>query len=232
MRPGDAGTAFLNEIRQRLLAWWERNQRRFPWRETRDPWRVLLAEVLLHRTRADQVVPVYQAALERFPDPADLAESSPGELEALLYPLGLHWRVPLLREMARQIVREHGGRIPEDRETLMALPGVGDYIAGAVRCFALGVPEPILDTSTVRVVGRIWGLPVRDSSRRSRRFRQLMEAMVRSPDPRSVALALLDLAALVCRPGVPECEKCPLTDLCQFRRAYGNTQRTSDRPRP
>lgn len=217
----------MGEIRRRLLAWWEKNARSFPWRETRDPWLILLAEVLLHRTRAEQVVPVYRLAVEKFPDPESLAESPPGELEALLHSLGLHWRIPLLREMARQIVRIHRGRIPVDMEALKALPGVSDYIAGAVRCFAFGLPEPILDTNTVRVLGRVLNLPVSDGSRRSSRFRRLMKSLVDCPDPRSVALALLDLAALVCRPIHPECEKCPLIDLCQFGRTYGNTERTS-----
>lgn len=217
----------LGEIQQRLLSWWEQNQRSFPWRETRDPWHILLAEVMLHRTRADQVVPVYRAALEKFPDPETLAESVPGELETLLYPLGLHWRVPLIREMARQIVREYGGRVPEDMEALKSLAGVSDYIAGAVRCFAFGLPEPLLDTNTVRVLGRLAGVPVSDGSRRSSRFRRLMQPLVKCSDPRSLTFALLDLAALVCRPAHPDCGKCPLMDLCRFGRKYGDTQRTS-----
>ncbi len=216
----------LNWIRWRLLSWWEQNHRSFPWRETRDPWHILLAEVMLHRTRADQVVPVYRIALEKFPDPEALAEAPPGELEALLHSLGLHWRTPLLREMARQIVRDHRGTVPVDRNALKSLAGVSDYIAGAVRCFAFGFPEPLLDTNTVRVLGRVLGLPISDGSRRSNRFRRLMESLLDCPDPRSVAFALLDLAALVCHPGNPECGKCPLSDLCQFGRTYGNTERT------
>jgi A/G-specific adenine glycosylase len=170
MRQGDAGAAgalitdpgTLEELRSRLLIWGRENRRTFPWRETRDPWRVLLAEVLLHRTRADQVVPVYLAAVERYPDPAAMARAHLRDLRRLMRPLGLHWRVPLMREMARQILRRHGGRIPPDRQALQALPGVSDYIAGAVCCFAFGMPEPVLDTNTVRVLGRLFGLPVRD----------------------------------------------------------------------
>ena len=231
--PGTAGNIApdpdtLDEIRQRLLSWWKHNQRSFPWRETRNPWHILLAEVLLHRTRADQVVPVYRIALERFPDPETLMKAPPGELEGVLYSLGLHWRVPLLREMARQIVQEYGGKIPKEREALKSLAGVSDYIAGAVRCFAFGLPDPILDTNTVRVLGRLWGMPVSDSSRRSRSFRCLMEAFVDCPDPRSSAFALLDLAALICRPTNPKCGECPLINLCQFGRTYG-AKRAPDR---
>ncbi|WP_299030010.1 hypothetical protein [uncultured Thermanaerothrix sp.] len=217
----------LAEIRRLLLSWWERNQRSFPWRETRNPWHILLAEVLLHRTRADQVVPVYRIMVEKFPDPDALMRSPAGELESIVHPLGLRWRVPLLREMARQIVQRYGGKIPEEKEALRSLAGVSDYIAGAVRCFASGLPEPLLDTNTVRVLGRIRGWPISDGSRRSRHFHRLMQEFVDCADPRSAVLALLDLAALVCRPRNPECGKCPLRDLCQFGRTHGNTKRDS-----
>lgn len=217
----------LAEIRRMLLSWWEQNRRSFPWRETRAPWRILLAEVLLHRTRADQVVPVYQIMVAKFPDPDALLRSPAGELESIMHPLGLHWRVPLVREMARQIVHQYGGKIPEEKEALRSLAGVSDYIAGAVRCFAFGLPEPLLDTNTVRVLGRIRGWPISDSSRRSRHFRHLMQEFVDCADPRSPVFALLDLAALICRPGRPECGKCPLMDLCQFGRTHGYTKRDS-----
>jgi A/G-specific adenine glycosylase len=208
-------------IRDRLVAWGRQNARVYPWRETRDPWKILLAEVMLHRTRADQVVPVYEAAVRKFPDPASLAGASPECLGRLFRPLGLRWRVPLLHEMARRIVRDHGGRVPTGRDELRSLPGVSDYIAGAVRCFAFGEPEPVLDTNAVRVLGRVFGLPVRDSSRRSRRFRELMRELVAGDDPRSLVLAVLDLAALVCRPGNPECRRCPIRDLCEYGRSHG-----------
>jgi len=218
----------LDEIRQRLLAWWERNQRSFPWRETHNPWYILLAEVLLHRTRADQVVPVYRVIVKKYPDPESLVQSPPGELESVLYPLGLHWRIPLLREMAWQIIRQYGGNVPVERETLRSLAGVSDYIAGAVRCFAFGLPDPLLDTNTVRVLGRIQGIPVSDSSRRSRLFREVMGTLVNCERPREIALALLDLAALICRPRNPICQECPLLDFCQFGRTYGHKEQTAD----
>lgn len=209
----------FKEIRSILLEWGKRHIRSFPWRETRDPWKVLLAEVLLHRTRADQVVPVYRKVVEHYPDPFSLATARLDDLERMLRPLGLHWRVSLLLEMARTIVREYDGHVPVDRESLRALPGISDYIAGAVRCFAFGLPDPVLDTNTVRVLGRLFGLRVTDSSRRSRRFRELMEAVVEGEDPRDLVLSILDLAALVCRPRDPRCMECPLYSLCQHGRS-------------
>ncbi len=215
----------LFAIRRRLLEWGERNRRAFPWRETHDPWRILLAEVLLHRTRADQVVPVYRAVVARYPDPAAMARARLRELESAVRSLGLRWRVPLMREMARQIVRRHGGRVPADREALLALPGVSDYIAGAVRALAFQQPDPVLDTNTVRVLGRLFGLPVREGSRRSRRFRDLMALLMAGERPGDLLLSTLDLAALVCRPRDPRCPECPLRDLCTYGRKHRSEER-------
>lgn len=235
MRAGDAGAARgaegdledLIQIRRRLLKWGEQNRRSFPWRETRDPWRILLAEVLLHRTRADQVVPVYRAMIARYPDPETLARARLPELRRQMGSLGLRWRIPLLREMARQILRRHGGRVPEDREDLLALPGVSDYIAGAVRALAFGQPDPVLDTNTVRVLGRLFGLPIRESSRRSRSFREMMRQLMAGERPGDLLLAMLDLAAILCLPRNPRCPECPLQDLCSHGRAYGTARRAS-----
>lgn len=204
----------LGQIRTQILAWGKQNYRSFPWRETCDPYRILVAEVLLHRTRAEQVVPYYEELVDRYPDPISLTGASIEALECLLYPLGLRWRVRLLHQMAQEIVYVHGGRIPEDRGALRALPGVSDYIAGAVRCLAFGVPEPVLDTNIVRVLGRLFGLPTTDSSRRSKVFRELMRQLVECEEPRQLLLAILDLAALICRPVRPDCVCCPLREVC------------------
>lgn len=205
----------VQQIRGQILAWSKNNYRSFPWRETRDPYRILVAEVLLHRTRAEQVVTYYENLIERYPDPASLARASVEALERLLYPLGLRWRVRLLYQMAQEIVRRHGGCIPEDRDALRGLPGVSDYIAGAVRCLAFGFPEPVLDTNIVRVLGRLFGLRVTDNSRRSRLFRELMRHLIEPGQPRQLLLGVLDLAALICRSARPRCGHCPVQRLCE-----------------
>ncbi len=115
-----------------LLEWWSQNQRIFPWRNARNPYHILVAEVLLHRTRANQASRAYEKFLERYPTIEVLAAADSGELLDLLKPLGLSWRAALLRSMAEMIVRDHGGLIPEAAEELKSLPGLGDYIASAV----------------------------------------------------------------------------------------------------
>lgn len=118
-----------------LLEWGRVHQRQYPWRFTGDAYRVFVAEILLHRTRADQVEPVYRAFLTKYPDISALVHAQTNELEALLQPLGLRWRIPLLQAACLIIARDYQGKIPRDRATLEHLPGVGPYIAGAVLCF-------------------------------------------------------------------------------------------------
>jgi len=209
---------FATAVRERLLAWGREHLRSFPWRETRDPYRVLVAEALLHRTRADQVLPVYREFLRRFPDLPALARAPLEEVLGVLRPLGLHWRSRLLHEMAVRILQETGGYVLPDRKWLCSLPGVSDYIASAVLCLAFGKPEPMLDASSVRVLGRLLGIRVTDGSRRSRRFRDLHMQLMAGDSPREFNLALVDLGALVCRPAQPRCGECPLQDLCVHAR--------------
>ncbi len=201
-------------FRRALLTWWKRHQRAFPWRETRDPFAVLVAEVLLHRTRALQVVPLYRALLDRAPSVRALAEMPLSELEALLRPAGLVWRVRLLHEMATALLDRFGDSVPHDRAALESLPGVGHYIASAVRVLAFGEPDVLQDANTVRIAGRVFGVPITDASRRSRKVRALLERIQhpqRSPD---LQLALLDLGAIVCQAGRPRCEVCPVRRWC------------------
>lgn len=210
----------ISGMRRDLLQWWNHGKRCYPWRETRDPYKVLVAEVLLHRTRADQVVPLYEAFLWHFPKVGSLARSTPDELAELFRSAGLHWRWKLLHAMAVQMEGDFDGQVPEDFEILVSLPGVSHYIASAVRCFAFGKPDVILDTNTVRVVGRLLGLTVTDTSRRSRRFRTILEQIIDREHPREFNFALIDLAAQVCRNSSPLHDKCCIRDYCNYHRTH------------
>lgn len=204
-------------FRKALIAWGRENFRPFPWRLTENPYRVLMAEVMLHRTQAPQVVPVYERFIERYPDVPSLAQATREELHEALYSLGLRWRIDLIHEMAIELIEHFSGQVPRQKADLLSLPGISEYIAGAVRCFAWNRPEPLIDTNTVRVVGRLFGLEIKDSSRRNRRFRKLITALVDLDEPRIYNYALLDLADQVCmkkRP--PECGRCPVAEWCIY----------------
>lgn len=204
-------------FRKDLIAWGQDNFRVFPWRETCDPYAILIAEVMLHRTKAPQVLAVYRTFLRRYPDTGELAKASREDLHAALASLGLRQRVDMLHVMVQEIMDRFDGRVPESKDDLLSLPGVSDYIAGAVRCFSRNKPEPLVDTNTVRVIGRLFGLQTTDSSRRNRLFKDLHAALVDPDEPRAYNYALLDLASQVCtkvRP--PDCHRCPVRQHCHY----------------
>jgi A/G-specific adenine glycosylase len=174
-----------------------------------------MAEVMLHRTQARQVVPVYQRFVGCYPDIQMLARATKRQLHGALDPLGLRWRIDLIHEMAKELMARFGGEIPEEKEELLSLPGVGDYIASAVRCLAWNHAEPLVDTNTVRVIGRLFGLETKDSSRRNRLFRDLISRLVDARRSRAYNYALLDLADLLChKEREPECGQCPAQSWC------------------
>lgn len=206
----------VEEIRSNLLKWWESTgQRHFPWRDTHDPFKILIAEILLHRTKAEQVVPLYRAFFEKYPDIHSIVQSSPDDLAEMLYSAGLHWRWKLLHSMAIDIETRFNGRIPFNFEDLTSLPGVSNYIASAVRCFARGYPDILLDTNTIRVSSRVFGVPATDSSRRSRLFREILEGLMGEAHCRDFNFSLIDFAAKVCRPR-PIHTQCPITEYCSY----------------
>jgi len=209
------------KFRESLLNWWKENGRSFPWRDTRNPYHILISEILLHRTRADQVVPVYKEFIRAFPTVRDLASARSEDVMRILRPLGLFWRSKLIVRMANIIVTKFHGKIPYTKEDLESLPGVNHYIASAVRCFAWGKAEPLLDTNTVRILGRIFGLKVTDSSRRSKRFRQLYQDLIDMKHPREFNYAMIDLGALICTPKNPRCAACPVNQQCSHGRRLG-----------
>lgn len=209
------------ELSKNLLEWWGEKQRKFPWRNTRDPYRIMVSEIMLHRTRANQVVPIYLEFLKRFPTISSLSKADMNDLKNVLYPLGLRWRTRLLLEMVIEIMDKYEGKIPSSREELESLPGVGQYIASAVRCFSFGYPSVLLDTNTVRILGRVFGIEVTDSSRRSQRFREFYLSLIDAQRPREFNYAMIDLGGLICKPKEPFCNSCPISEMCK----YGNRQK-------
>jgi len=207
-----------------LVEWWREHARSFPWRETADPYAVLIAELMLRRTQARQVVPVYRDFLRRYPTVALLAVADEDEVGERLRPLGLRWRISSFRQVAGRIVADHGGQVPPDKDALLALPGVGPYVAAAVLCFGYGQYAVLVDTNTVRVAGRYLGLPVHPEARRVRAVRDGIARLVPSDNPRAANLAMLDLAALVCRSRDPLCSLCPVSDGCCWRRAHRHSE--------
>jgi len=203
-------------IRTELLLWGDKNLRRFPWRDTTDPYKIAVAEVMLHRTKANQVEDIYVKFIHKYPDFESIVKADRETIRSDMESLGLFWRSDMFYDMAREIVDNYSGKLPMDKRKLMEMPGVGNYISAAILCFGYNLPEPILDTNTVRVIGRIFGLKITDSSRRSKLYYDIMHDLVDFWDPRIISLALIDYASIICIAGKPRCDICFLKDICLF----------------
>ena len=219
--------ASLEETRERVLAWFAEAGRDLPWRATRDPYRVLVAEVLAQQTQAARAAEAWPRFLERFPDVATLAAAAPAEVLRAWQGLGYNRRALALHRTA-QAVEERGGW-PDTIEGLAALPGVGPYTARAVACFALGRRVAPVDTNVARVLAR--SLAGADPAQLTPAARQRLadealpppahgSAVPGAPDRSGSAWtwssALMDVGALHCRPR-PRCEGCPLAPSCRWR---------------
>jgi A/G-specific adenine glycosylase len=207
-------TLAVHQMQVQLRSWGEHHRRSFQGRETRDAFHLLVASLMLRRTRAEQVVPVFLECIQRYPDVRTLALAPPAEVAHLLFPLGLALRVSAFQNMAQILLECHNSSVPSDDETLLTLPGVGEYVISAVCCFARGQALPIIDTNTVRVAGRLFALPTHAESRRKLPVRLILSTLLAKEQPVVYKSALLDLAALICAPAHPCCAICPLVQCC------------------
>lgn len=147
----------IYKFRNYILKWFKKNKRDYPWRETDDPFRLLIAEIMLRRTNADQVKNVYIELFNKYPDSYSISKADTKDIEEILYPLGLRWRVPSIISVAQQIQEKFNGKVPHIRNELIKLPGVGDYVAGAVLSMAFNEKEWIVDSNIVRLFKRYFG---------------------------------------------------------------------------
>lgn len=211
-------------FRTQLMAWHHENSRHFSWRDRSDPWHVLVAEMCLHRTRADQVERVYRSLMEIGPTPAAMVANEQVALAAMSS-LGLNWRASNLLAVARALIAENQGAVPSSDAGLRSLPGVGDYVASAVRSFGFGVKTALVDTNTERIVIRVLG---RQKPRRWQLRLDLFHLSGREGPDSAFNYALLDLGGLVCRPREPVCESCPVNDHCLFANSNEKASQPTD----
>ena len=220
--PDELSTRFpapaeLGQIQAALLDWYDRHARELPWRQTRDPYAILVAEVMLQQTGVERVLPKYAEFLDRFPTLAALAAAPRSEVIRSWAPLGYNLRAVRLHEVAIAAVREPGGRLPADRDALRRLKGIGDYTAGAIACFAFGDQRAFLDTNIRRVLGRIVaGGELPRTAAGERAARAIAEAALPAGQAYDWHQALMDLGATICRAAAPTCLICPVRDRCRY----------------
>jgi len=208
----------LTEISRRLLDWYQSQSRQLPWRGLIDPYAIWVSEIMLQQTRVETVIPYFERWLERFPTLETLANASEQEVLAVWEGLGYYSRARSLLKAARWLISEDGGKLPEDRQALEKLPGIGQYTAGAIASIAFGMDEAALDGNIRRVLARLFDLRLPARSPEGERI--LWDLARQNLPPGSAGdynQALMDLGASLCSRRAPRCTACPLSDLCQAR---------------
>ncbi len=216
--PATAEASKRSALRRRLLTWYDRNHRPLPWRATSDPYRIWISEIMLQQTRVETVLPHYARFLDRFPTLQALAAAPPEAVLKVWEGLGYYTRARNLHAAARIVVARHGGRLPDTREALLALPGIGTYTVGAILSIAFGKRVAAVDGNVRRVWGRIFATGETGESDAPSPA-DLAEAIVPRRAPGLFNQALMDLGATVCKPRNPGCSVCPVRDLCRARAA-------------
>lgn len=206
----------IKHFHKALLAWFKENRRDFPWRYSKNPYHILVSEILLQKTDAQKALSAYKLFIKKFPDIESLSTAEPSEIEAIIKDIGLFYRAERLVDLAKALVNEHSGDIPRVKDDLLKLKGIGRYAASAVRCFAFNKREAIVDTNIIRLFNRVFGFKsTKKRPREDAELWQFAETLLPSRNVRDYNYALLDFSALVCSAKKPRHEICPLKDICK-----------------
>lgn len=201
-------------FQRKLLAWYRRTARDLPWRDTRNPYAILVSEFMLQQTQVSRVTQYFPRFLARFPTLRSLARARPKVVREAWDGLGYYARARNLHALAREVTRHHDGTLPDSPDELVKLPGVGRYTAGAVACFAYEKPVPAVDVNVARVIRRVffgeWGKGI------GKREWQLATTLVpkRGKQAWTFNQAIMELGALVCTARNPKCPECPMRRGC------------------
>jgi len=203
-------------IRRKLFLWYKENYKDFPWRHTKDPYKIMIAEFMLHRTKAEQVVPVYLEFIEKYSDIETLAKVNLEDIKKVTEHLGLHWRAKHFSEAAKYIIKNNNGKFPEDYGKLREIPGVGEYVAGAISTICFNNPAPVVDSNIARFINRYFGLTLSGEIRRKKRILELSEKLFEYKNSGNLLFAIVDFTSLICKPGKPLCVRCLLKNKCNY----------------
>ncbi len=204
------------KIEESLFTWHSKNFRAFPWRQYSNPYRIMIAEFMLHRTKADQVVPVYEAFLRKYPIIDSLAHAKEEDIKKVTEHLGLHWRSSHFITAARYVMENFNGEFPDNREDLLKIPGVGDYVAGAILTLCFNKPEYVVDSNIARFINRFYGLNLKGEIRRKRQVIEKAKELFNTREPGTFLFAILDFTFKICKASSPGCPKCILNTQCQY----------------
>ena len=203
----------MQPIAAPLLQWFQANKRLLPFRQEPSAYHIWVSEIMLQQTRVAAAIPYYNRFIAALPTPADLAVCEPDALRKLWQGLGYYNRVNNMQKAARIVCEQYGGDLPADYDALRSLPGIGDYTAGAIASIAFGIPAPAVDGNVLRVFARLYNDDADVMTPATKRlFTQRVLDQMPKATPGPYNEALMELGALVCIPGTPHCEACPLAD--------------------
>jgi A/G-specific adenine glycosylase len=205
--------ARINWFRRQLSTWADSNLRDFPWRRTQEPYAIFIAENLLQKTEATTVAPIYTNFLSRYPTLESLLATDIEDISQILKPLGLLFRAERIHQSARIILEKHLGKIPDEENELLQLPGIGKYTARAILSQAFSRPSAVLDTNVARILERYFGIRGERVKSRCKILWQAAEIVAPKRKTGRWNLTLLDFGAMICKPK-PDCERCPLAQKC------------------
>ncbi|MEM8999414.1 MAG: A/G-specific adenine glycosylase [Bacteroidota bacterium] len=203
------------DFSEKILYWYAENKRILPWRESIDPYRIWLSEVMLQQTRVAQGLPYYEKFILEFPTIQDLANASEERILKLWQGLGYYSRARNMHETAKLIVNDHDGVFPNTYNDLLKLKGIGDYTASAIASICFNIPEPVVDGNVYRVLSRYFGidLPINGTSG-IKYFKQLARQVMNSTNVRDYNQGIMEFGAIQCAPKKPYCLHCPLNTSC------------------
>jgi len=202
-----------------LFRWFDNNKRSFPWRCTYDPYKVMVSEILLQRTQAQQVIDPYKEILLRYENIEELSRANEDDILMIIKDLGLHKRANILINISKEIIKKYNGIIPRKREDLIRIKGIGNYTANSILCFGYNKAYGLIDTNISRVYIRIFNLTVTSKRNHTdKRLWNFAEEMIPKKKFIDYNYALLDFGALVCKKNKPLCNKCIFakTEICSY----------------
>lgn len=202
-------------ISNTLLSWYHQHKRDLPWRNTNDPYKIWLSEIILQQTRVEQGLPYYEHFIITYPDVHSLASASEEQVMRSWQGLGYYSRARNLHHAAKQICEEHGGNFPADYNELLKLKGIGEYTAAAIASFAFGIPKPVLDGNVYRLISRLFGInsPI-DLPKTKKEFLDILDDLIDADKPDQFNQAIMEFGAIQCKPQNPNCAICPFSEIC------------------
>ena len=206
---------FMNSVTHKLAKWYKIHQRNLPWRDTKDPYKIWLSEIILQQTRVEQGMPYYYKFVEQYPTVKHLASAPIDEVLKLWQGLGYYSRARNMHAAAIEVIQKYKGKFPKDYNNIRSLKGVGDYTAAAIASLAFDLPHAVVDGNVYRVLSRLYNIdtPINGGKGKSQ-FAELAEELLDKKNPANHNQAMMELGAICCKPSNPTCNICPIAENC------------------